>query len=424
MHRLPRGQLYFAPVVALRSAARHLPRGWTAGRPVAELESALAHRLGRAHAVLLPHARVGLHHVLQALGLNPGAEVATTPVTVPGMVQAIQLAGLVPRFVDLGVQTANFDPTDLARQLSPATAAILVTHLCGFAADLRAATDLATASGLPLVEDGSQALGASLDGRPIGAWGVAGVFSLSTMKPVSSFHGGVVVTDDDALAREIRAVDAVFCRPPSRREAMTTVGGWLLRDHALHLATHPQVFPMTWPFLRAAERWAPGAVDAAQRGRTPGRPSPVRMQRLLAVPDGWRRPYSDFQATLALDALPKLDAGNARRQELGLRLVDRLTAAGVAGTPVLLERSQPVFWRFPLWVQDVPRFRSRLAAMGVDSGQTNLDCCSESAAFGGRPGLAPQAASFVRDAVLLPMHPNLRATDMDRIARAVLRSVS
>lgn len=417
--KLPRGRLYFQPLHAIATALRPGLRRGAPADPIARLRQALATTLDSRHAVLVGHCRVALYHTLRALDLPPGTRVAMTPLTVPGVVDAVHLAGLQPLWVDLGEQTANMDPQDLRRRLTPQTRVLLVTHLCGLPADLPALQQIARENHLILLEDASQAMGARLHGRQVGTWGRAAVFSLSTMKPVSSFHGGLLLTDDAALADAVwkDSESQTIDRPPWH--ALT----WLGRDLAMHGATHPALFSrLTWPILTAAERLMPAAVDEFQRGNVLLLPRRRAMARpVTQVPRDWRHRFSSWQAQLALPLLTELPEGNRRRRDLGVRLRERLAAFGVSGVARVLPAAEPTYWRFPLWTQDPQRLRRDLHEAGIDSGHSNLTACHR-VWPGDRPTTLPHADAYADRMVFLPMHPDLRRADMDRIAEAVYRS--
>jgi dTDP-4-amino-4,6-dideoxygalactose transaminase len=265
---------------------------------------------------------------------------------------------------------------------------------------------IASRHDLPIIEDASQALGARWRGRTVGSLGTAGVFSISTLKPVSSFHGGVVVTDDDGLATRLRAaVDAWPTRPRS------SLPRWLARDYAMHVVSQPAVLgTVGWPLLRWAERRAPEAVRAFQRGRLcPSDDAPGGDLQGAQVPAAWQISYSDYQADLALAALERLAVGTARRQRLAGLLTAELRERHVPGLAAVEPDSEPIYWRLPLWVDDVRAVRAGLAARGVDTTTTNLRRC----------GPGTHAEAFVERAIFLPLHPELRASDMVHIAAAV-----
>jgi dTDP-4-amino-4,6-dideoxygalactose transaminase len=416
--KLPRGQLYLPDlrriglglVASLASPSR--------GAPVDALEARFAAALESGHAVLLSHARVALLAILRALDLPPGSEVLMTPVTIPDVVNAVLVAGLRPVFVDLGERTCNVDPAALAARITPATRAILVTHLSGLASPMAEIMEVAAARGLVVLEDCSQAMGTRYRGQMLGTFGKAGFYSLSTLKPVASFHGGLAITDDPALAATLR--EAARAMPlPSR--------SWLFkmfaRDAILHAASHPLPFSLAGYYgMAALERFAPAIVDELQRGNLvyDAARRAARVKRKTELAASFFAAYTDAQAALAEGCLDALDAGNDRRAELVARLHRRLEEASVPGLVRLDPLGSPTFWRYPLWTSDPEALRASLRRRGIDAARTNLCCASREPAFAEHAAATPNAEAFVDRMVFLPLHPNLDERDMDHLATAVI----
>ena len=419
--KLPRGQLYLPDL-------RRIGRGLLAslaspsrGARVDALEARFAAALESDHAVLLPHARVALLAILRALDLPPGSEVLMTPVTIPDVVNAVLVTGLRPVFVDLGERTCNVDPAALAARVTPATRVVMVTHLSGLASPMDAILAIASAHRLVVLEDCSQAMGTRYRGQMLGTFGKAGFYSLSTLKPVASFHGGLAITSDHALAWSLREAARAMPRP-SRR--------WLFkmfaRDAILHAASHPLPFSLAGYYgMAALERLAPAIVDELQRGnlvydaaRRAG-----RVKRKTELAASFFAAYTDAQAVLAEGCLDALDAGNHRRAELVARLHAQLEAASVPGLVRLNALGSPTFWRYPLWTSDPEALRAALRRRGIDAARTNLCCASREPAFAEYAVAAPNAEAFVDRMVFLPLHPNLDERDMDHLASAVIEHV-
>jgi len=141
---------------------------------------------------------------LDALGVGPGDEVITTPLTFAATANVIVHRGARPRFVDVDPLTLTLDPAAVARAITRRTRAILPVHLAGQPCDMRALRDLARRRGLVLIEDAAHALGARDRGRPIGSWGDATVFSFHAVKNLTTAEGGLVACRTPALARRVR----------------------------------------------------------------------------------------------------------------------------------------------------------------------------------------------------------------------------
>lgn len=183
-----------------------LESGWIArGEKVSAFERGLAAVVGMPHARALASGTAALEAVLRALDAG-GREVVTTAASCVATVNAILHAGARPIFVDVEPDTSNMRADELARTLSPRTAAVVVVHLYGHPAHLGPMLEATRARGIPLVEDAAQALGARWNGRPVGSIGTAGVFSFYANKVLTTAEGGAVVTRRAALVRRIEAI--------------------------------------------------------------------------------------------------------------------------------------------------------------------------------------------------------------------------
>jgi dTDP-4-amino-4,6-dideoxygalactose transaminase len=174
--------------------------GWlTSGPRAAELERRFAEYVGAKHALALSSGTAALHLSLIALGVRPGDEVITTPITWPATANVIVHAGARPVFGDVRADDLNLDPEQVRALLGQRTKAIVPVHLAGQPCDLDALWTL----GLPVVEDAAHAAEASYRGRKIGALSDATCFSLYATKSIAAGEGGLVTTNRDDLARLI-----------------------------------------------------------------------------------------------------------------------------------------------------------------------------------------------------------------------------
>ncbi len=175
------------------------------GPQVEAFEHEVAKYVGAAHAIGVTSGTDALLLALMAAGVMPGDEVLTTPYTFFATAGSISRLGAVPVFVDIDPITYNLDPSRLEAALTPKVKAVLPVHLYGGAADLAPILALADDEGLAVIEDAAQAIGTRWQGRTVGAIGQAGAFSFFPSKNLGGFgDGGMVVTNDDALAAAVR----------------------------------------------------------------------------------------------------------------------------------------------------------------------------------------------------------------------------
>jgi perosamine synthetase len=176
------------------------------GRFIQPFEQSIAKTAGAKHAIAVCNGTVALHLAFHCLGIGPGDEVIAPTFTYISSVNTIAQTGATPVFADSRTSDWNLDPADVARRITPRTKAIVAVHLYGVPCEMVALAQLAKHHGLKIVEDCAEALGASINGRHVGTFGDVGTFSFFGNKTVTTGEGGMVVTNDDALAQKLRLV--------------------------------------------------------------------------------------------------------------------------------------------------------------------------------------------------------------------------
>lgn len=156
------------------------------------------------HAVSCANGTVALHLALLGIGIGPGDEVLVPSLTYIASANAVRYCGAEPVFVDCDRRTWNLDPADLERKITPRTRAVMAVHLYGKPAPMAEILAIARTRGLAVVEDVAEAVGATYGGRPAGSLADVSAFSFFGNKVITCGEGGMVLTDDPALARRIR----------------------------------------------------------------------------------------------------------------------------------------------------------------------------------------------------------------------------
>jgi dTDP-4-amino-4,6-dideoxygalactose transaminase len=175
------------------------------GPVVQNFESELAAHCGTAHAIGVSSGTDALLAALLASGVGPGDEVVTTPFTFAATAQAIARTGARPVFADIDGATLNLDPAAAEAACGPRTKAILPVHLFGLLANMEALDRVAKSRGLALIEDAAQAFGAERSGKRAGSWGIAGCHSFYPTKVLGAAgDAGAVTTSDPLLANRLR----------------------------------------------------------------------------------------------------------------------------------------------------------------------------------------------------------------------------
>jgi dTDP-4-amino-4,6-dideoxygalactose transaminase len=185
----------------IAAVAETLRSGWlTTGPRAAELERRMAEYLEAEHVLALTSGTAALHLALVGLGVGPGDEVITTPITWPATANVIVHAGATPVFVDVRDDDLNIDPARIAEAVTDRTKAILPVDLAGQPCDL----DTILALGLPVVEDAAHAAESRYRGRKVGSIADATCFSLYATKNIAAGEGGLIATNDAEIADAVR----------------------------------------------------------------------------------------------------------------------------------------------------------------------------------------------------------------------------
>jgi dTDP-4-amino-4,6-dideoxygalactose transaminase len=352
-----------------------LRSGWLAPGPRARLfENDFARRAGARHAIALDSATAGLHLALVALGIGPGDEVITTPTTFAATINTIIHTGARPVLADITIDNYCIDPAAVERAMTPRTRAIMPVHHGGSPCDMRAILDLAAHGRLRVIEDAAHALGTAIGDRPIGAFGDATVFSFYPTKNVTSGRGGMLTTDDDALAERCR----------------------LLALHGLS--------------RDAWDRYAERGTWAYQ-----------------VLAPGYNYAMSDLQAALGHAQLARLDAFQAKRRTLASLYAERL--AEIPCVIVPRERAGTTH----AWHLYVVRL-SEDAGVNRDELMAKLRERAIGAsvhfipihhhpyyreAYGWAPGDFPVADEAFRTMVSLPLYTRMSHDDVERVVAAL-----
>jgi dTDP-4-amino-4,6-dideoxygalactose transaminase len=317
--------------------------------------------------------------------------------------------GAKPIYADIDPLTLNITAESVARVLSPRTRAIVAQHTFGLPAPMASLALLARQRGIPLIEDCTHALGATIDCEMVGTLGDAAFFSFEQTKVVSAGAGGVTFSRDGNLGSRIAAFQS-RCVAPAVRDA---------RQIMSYLA---------YSLLFRDPRWAsrfPHAGYYLSRLRLMAGPETTAAEMVCERPPGFSKRWSGAQARVGLSQLRQLSVNLRSR-----RSTAAVYAAGLAGSRVGLFHPEPSavpsFVRYPVRVRDKPGLAADLRRVGIQLGMwftapVHPEGVPQARA-GYLVGSCPHAEAAVADVVNLPCHPRMNAEDAQRVIEAVLAS--
>jgi perosamine synthetase len=355
----------------VEAVARVLATGYlTQGPKVAEFEGRIARLVGSRHAFAMSSCTTALHLALVALGIGPGDDVLVPDFTFPATANVVVQQGARPILVDVRPDTFNLDPGDLGARLTPRTRAIIPVHAFGLAADMAGVMEFAHRHGLRVIEDAACALGARYRGRFCGAIGDVGCFSFHPRKSITTGEGGMIVTDDDAVAARIR----------------------LLRSH--------------------------GGV----------RPEGAAYLEFHAA--GFNYRLSDLQAAVGVAQLEKLEWVLQRRRELAGRLTGLLGQVRGVTPPIEPEGCLHTYQSYVVLLDDALDRDRVIAAMGRRDIETTLGTYALHAqpffreAYGYTAGDLPGSHRAFRQSLTLPLYPQMEPDDPERVVEALASAIA
>jgi perosamine synthetase len=338
--------------------------GWISseGPFVARFEELFAARVGRKHGVAVANGSVALEAAVAALGIGPGDEVILPSSTIISCVAPIVRAGAVPVLVDSDPGTWNMDVAQVEGRITPKTRAIMAVHIFGLPVDMDPLLALARKHGLKVIEDAAEAIGQTYRDRPCGSFGDLSAFSFYPNKHVTTGEGGMLVTDDPALAERCRSLRNL-CFKPGQRFVHEELG-WNFRMTNLQAALGVAQLERLDEFLAIKRRM--GRRYTELLGNTPG------LQLPLPSTDDAENVYWVYGIVLD-DSVP-FDAQEAMK---------RLAALGIGTRPFFWPmHQQPVLARRGLFAGETYPVAERIARRGfyIPSGLALTDAQLERAA--------------------------------------------
>ena len=343
----------------------------TTGPVTAEFETAFAQYLGLQQVVAVTSCTSGLFLSLKALGIGPGDEVITTPMSFMSTANAILHAGAKPVFVDLEPDTGNLDVSLVQKALSPATKAILPVHLYGQMVDMKQIKAIADAHHLWVVEDCAHSVESSRDDIRPGNLGTVACYSFYATKNLTCGEGGAIATNDPTLAEQ-------------------------LKKYRLH-----------------------GMSKSAADRYFTSRYQHYDMEFL-----GYKCNMDSIHAALLISQLKSLEANLRRREEICSRYQEAFAETGRFEFPLVRKDSRSARHLFTIWVQPERRdeimwkIQSRGIGVAVNFRAIHLMQYYRET-FGYHRGMFPIAEQLGDSTITLPLYPRLTDEQIDYVIQTV-----
>ncbi|MBI4522805.1 MAG: UDP-4-amino-4,6-dideoxy-N-acetyl-beta-L-altrosamine transaminase [Deltaproteobacteria bacterium] len=350
----------------------------TTGPKVAEFEREFADFVGVAEAVAVSNGTAALHAAMYAIGIDPGAEVIVPSMTFAASANCVVFQGGSPVFADVSEGTLLIDPAQVEAKITPRTKAIIAVDYAGQPCDYDALRAIADRHKLILVADACHALGASYKGRPVGALADLSTFSFHPVKHMTTGEGGMITTNQSAMARRMRA----------------------FRNHGLNMDVQERERAGSWFYEMTDLGYNYRLTDfQSALGMSQLRKVPGWVERRQQIARSYNSAFAEIPAVKPLDVRTdvshayhlyiiqlKLEELRATRAEVFSALRTAGIGASVHYIPVHLH----------------PFYRQR---------------------FGTRPGLCPVAEAAYERIVSLPLFPRMTENDVQTVIAAVRQVV-
>ncbi|MFQ5553893.1 MAG: DegT/DnrJ/EryC1/StrS family aminotransferase [Acidimicrobiia bacterium] len=356
-----------------------LRSGWiTRGPKTEQFERDFAREVGAPHALAVSSCTAAMHLALLALGVGPGDEVVTTPMTFAATVNVIEHVGATPVLADIDPVTMQISPEAVARAVTPATRAILPVHYGGHPADMPAILEIARGSGrrIAVVEDAAHALPASIGEQKVGSIGDLTAFSFYATKNLTTGEGGMLTGGDDDLLSKAR----------------------VLSLHGMSADA--------WRRYEPGNRWY-----------------------YEVVAPGYKYNMTDVQAAIGLHQLRRLDGFYARRREIAARYGERFSAEPFFEVPGEMEGVRSAWHLYVLRLRpetltiDRDRFVAELEKRNIGTSVHFIPVHLHPYyrdRYGYTPDSFPVASAAFERIVSLPLHPGLGDDDVEDVIEAVI----
>ena len=379
------------------------------GPQIREFEAAFARRAGMdpACAVAASYGRMAFYYILKALDLPAGSEIIVPALTFWVIPALAKVAGLKVVFADIDPETFTLSPAALERAITPATRAVVPTHLYGLPCDMAAILDIAARHKLRVIEDCAHALGATWNGKPVGTLGDAGFFSFQTLKPLNCYGGGLALVRDPAIAARVRALAEGERWPDEKRVTNRLLVGRLQR-----IFIKPWVFTISaFPIL-----WVSSLI-----GANPDVYLWEDIRSLDPLPDAYTERFPNVQAAIGLGALDALDGWTEQTRRHARVMDDALGSLPGIAVPAIPPDRTHVYYQYCVYGPQRDELVVRCVRRGVDIETLHVDVCSDLDLFAGAPVEPPGAPGARRaaGAMQIPVYSTLTDQQAARVARVV-----
>jgi len=360
---------------------------------IIEWEKMFADYIGAKHAIAIGSGRLAMTLILKSFNFEPGSEIIIPAYTLKDLIPLIQSLNLKPIPADIDKGTFNIMPESVLNRITGKTKAILALHIFGNPCKIDKLKEIADSHNLKLIEDCAHSAGSQFAGKMTGSFGDAGFFSFETIKPINTYGGGMIVSNDKELVDNIRLNIKTLL--PSDKILGKVKSAYIER---FLFFTSLAYFPLR--FL-ASKKWS-------KRMNT--------LYRMLHHAPKQDRQYSSVQASLGLEKIKTLNERMDNRREKAHYFISLLPDD--IQPQVVLENSFSNYYFFVALLPDsANKLRKILLKHGFDAGVKDeiADNCAQMLKFNN----CPNVEYVYENAIHLPIHENIKKEKIEYLAKII-----
>lgn len=382
----------------ISAVVKVLKSDWiTQGPAIAEFEKAVADKTGAKYAVAVATGTAALHCACFASGIGEGDEIITSPITFSASGNCAIFLGAGVKFVDIRPDTYCMDTKKLEKAITSRTKVIIPVDFSGQPADMDEINAIAKKHGLTVIEDAAHSLGAIYKGRPVGSLAPMTIFSFHPVKHITTGEGGMIVTDDETLAKKMRLF---------RTHGITNDdNGMFLKEQSADNENLP-------PTKKNSGIRAPWYYE---------------MQIL-----GYNYRITDIQCALGLSQLKKLESFLARRRQIAMSYNEAFSKSPYLITPYVPVDRLSSWHLYMLRLRLDRMYKTRrqvfeeLRSLGIGVHVHYIPVHLQpyyKKRFGYKRGDFPEAENYYDSALTIPLYPAMSERDCQRVIESVLKTV-
>mgnify|MGYP001465613872 CR=1 FL=1 len=372
-------------------------------KKIIEFEDSFASYCKSDYCLAFPLARTAIHSILKSLNLPKGSEVIMSPISIKGILDVILDLELVPKYVDLDLETINFDHEELEKSITKASKVAIITNLFGLVPNMESIISILRKRNIFIIEDFSHGLNASFNGKNLGSFGDVGVYSSSSIKTLDTLGGGLVVTNKVDLHQKLISIkNNLF--PVSRNFLIKKA----LINLTRNVATNTFIFSLfTFYFLQALRIYNP-RLALKQTGNR-------NKNRLSKLPKIWFNKYSSIQACIGLEHINKCKNNDKKRIHNVNKIKQNVSKNFF---PKIIDQSFNVYWQLLVLVPNAEECQKYLSQKGIDSASTSLELLSSLEDYPNKVKL-PNAIRIYNNGILIPCYPTLKEEELEYICKCL-----